>query len=49
VRVENAEDGVYLTLDAETDADPAETRTLRPCEARALATALRHYAAEYER
>lgn len=49
LRVEgNDEHGVYLTVDPE-DECPAETRTLTPGEARALAAVLVHYAAEAER
>jgi hypothetical protein len=49
LRVEVAEDGVYLTVDGETADEPSTHRTLTPDEARALADVLKHYAREYER
>ena len=41
--------GLFLVLTAESPEDGSETRHLHPDEARAIAAALNHYAAEAER
>lgn len=47
IRVELVEDGVHLTIDGEEGSDEPTHRTLMQAEARALASTLLHYAAEW--